>query len=79
MIWPAAVLTSYPGFIVYQFVIGFGLSILETAENPFFTLWILLNMVGFVYFSHKGFSQQPMFYSKSFLEKSSMQNSILRA
>ena len=38
MFWPPAVLTSYAGFIVCQFVIGFGLSILETAANPFLAL-----------------------------------------
>jgi fucose permease len=38
MFWPSAVLTSYTGFIICQFVIGFGLSVLETAANPFLTL-----------------------------------------
>lgn len=37
-IWPAAVLASYAGFVVAQFMIGFGLSILETAANPFLAL-----------------------------------------
>jgi fucose permease len=38
MFWPSAVLVSYPGFIVCQFVVGFGLSTLETAANPFLAL-----------------------------------------
>ena len=38
MFWPCAVLASYPGFILCQFVVGFGLSILETAANPFIAL-----------------------------------------
>lgn len=36
--WPSAVLTSYPGFIISNFVVGFGLSVLETAANPFLAL-----------------------------------------
>ncbi|KAH8587260.1 major facilitator superfamily domain-containing protein [Bisporella sp. PMI_857] len=38
MFWPAAVLTSFPGFIICTFVVGFGLSVLETAANPFLAL-----------------------------------------
>lgn len=38
MFWPSAVLVSFPGFIVSNFVVGFGLSVLETAANPFLTL-----------------------------------------
>jgi fucose permease len=38
MFWPSAVLTSYPGFIISNFVVGFGLSVLETAANPFLAL-----------------------------------------
>jgi len=38
MFWPCAVLTSYPGFIISNFVVGFGLSVLETAANPFLAL-----------------------------------------
>lgn len=38
MFWPSAVLTSFPGFIICNFVVGFGLSILETAANPFIAL-----------------------------------------
>lgn len=38
MFWPSAVLTSFPGFIICNFVVGFGLSILETAANPFMAL-----------------------------------------
>jgi fucose permease len=38
MFWPSAVLASFPGFIICQFVVGFGLSILETAANPFIAL-----------------------------------------
>jgi hypothetical protein len=36
--WPSAVLTSFPGFIISNFVVGFGLSVLETAANPFLAL-----------------------------------------
>lgn len=36
--WPSAVLLSYPGFIVSNFVVAFGLSVLETAANPFIAL-----------------------------------------
>jgi len=38
MFWPSAVLTSFPGFIISNFVVGFGLSVLETAANPFIAL-----------------------------------------
>ncbi|KAF8849314.1 MFS general substrate transporter [Acephala macrosclerotiorum] len=38
MFWPSAVLTSFPGFIISNFVVGMGLSILETAANPFLAL-----------------------------------------
>jgi len=38
MFWPSAVLVSFPGFIVSNFVVGFGLSVLETAANPFLAL-----------------------------------------
>ncbi|QSZ36882.1 hypothetical protein DSL72_006765 [Monilinia vaccinii-corymbosi] len=38
MFWPSAVLTSYTGFIISSCVLGFGLSILETAANPFILL-----------------------------------------
>lgn len=38
MFWPSAVLVSFPGFIICQFVVGFGLSVLETAANPFLAL-----------------------------------------
>jgi fucose permease len=36
--WPAAVLTSWPTFVVTNFIVGFGLSILETGCNPFIML-----------------------------------------
>ncbi|XRM47309.1 hypothetical protein ABZX51_010295 [Aspergillus tubingensis] len=36
--WPSAVLTSYPGFIVSNFIVGSGLAVLETAANPFIAL-----------------------------------------
>lgn len=36
--WPSAVLTSFPGFLISNFVVGFGLSVLETAANPFLAL-----------------------------------------
>lgn len=38
MFWPSAVLYSYTGFVVSNFVVGYGLSILETAANPFLAL-----------------------------------------
>ncbi|OAA62549.1 major facilitator superfamily transporter monosaccharide [Niveomyces insectorum RCEF 264] len=38
MFWPSAVLASFPGFLISSFVVGFGLSILETAANPFIAL-----------------------------------------
>ncbi|KAI1428562.1 fucose permease [Xylaria sp. FL1777] len=36
--WPCAVLTSFPGFLISNFVVGFGLAVLETAANPFIAL-----------------------------------------
>ncbi|CZR60673.1 related to L-fucose permease [Phialocephala subalpina] len=38
MFWPSAVLSSFPGFIISNFVVGMGLSVLETAANPFLAL-----------------------------------------
>lgn len=38
MFWPSAVLASFPGFIISNFVVAFGLSVLETAANPFLAL-----------------------------------------
>ncbi|CZT52783.1 related to L-fucose permease [Rhynchosporium secalis] len=38
MFWPSAVLTSFPGFIISNFVVGFGLAVTETAANPFLAL-----------------------------------------
>ncbi|CAD6444800.1 4d4500dc-d5f4-4f54-8bcd-c12e6fac5846 [Sclerotinia trifoliorum] len=38
MFWPSAVLTSFTGFILSSVVVGLGLSILETAANPFLAL-----------------------------------------
>ncbi|PVH80503.1 MFS general substrate transporter [Cadophora sp. DSE1049] len=38
MFWPSAVLTSFTGFILSNFVVGFGLSVTETAANPFLAL-----------------------------------------
>lgn len=38
MFWPSAVLTSYTGFMISNFVVGFGLAVLETAANPFLAL-----------------------------------------
>ena len=35
LFWPAAVLNRYGAFVAAQFVIGCGLSFLETAANPF--------------------------------------------
>lgn len=36
--WPSAVLTSTPAFIISNFIVGFGLAVLETAANPFIAL-----------------------------------------
>ncbi|WWD18846.1 hypothetical protein CI109_103301 [Kwoniella shandongensis] len=36
--WPSAVLSSYPGFVISNFMIASGLSVLETAANPFIAL-----------------------------------------
>ncbi|WWC63015.1 uncharacterized protein I303_105613 [Kwoniella dejecticola CBS 10117] len=36
--WPSAVLTSYPGFVISNFLAALGLSVLETAANPFIAL-----------------------------------------
>ncbi|KAK3714179.1 hypothetical protein LTR37_007981 [Vermiconidia calcicola] len=36
--WPAAVLTSFPAFVITNFIVAFGLSILEVSANPFITL-----------------------------------------
>lgn len=36
--WPSAVLFSYPALIVSNFIVGLGLSVLETAANPFIIL-----------------------------------------
>lgn len=36
--WPSSILLAYPGFIVSNFIIGFGLSVLETVGNPFVIL-----------------------------------------
>ncbi|MCJ1244389.1 hypothetical protein MMC30_001587 [Trapelia coarctata] len=36
--WPSAVLTSFPAFLVSNFIVGFGVSILEVAANPFVAL-----------------------------------------
>ncbi|KAI1816251.1 fucose permease [Poronia punctata] len=36
--WPSAVLTSFAGFLISNFVVGFGLAVLETAANPFIAL-----------------------------------------
>lgn len=36
--WPSAVLTSYPAYLITNVFVGFGLSILEVAANPFIAL-----------------------------------------
>lgn len=36
--WPSAVLTSYSAFTISNFLVGFGLAVLETAANPFIAL-----------------------------------------
>ena len=38
MFWPSAVLNRFTGFMISTFVVGFGLSVLETAANPFLAL-----------------------------------------
>ncbi|KAI2639020.1 MFS general substrate transporter [Hypomontagnella submonticulosa] len=35
MFWPSAILTSFAGFMICNFVVGFGLAIIETGANPF--------------------------------------------
>jgi fucose permease len=35
MFWPSTVLVSYPGFLVSNFFVGFGFSVIETATNAF--------------------------------------------
>lgn len=36
--WPSAVLHAFGGFMVSNFIVGFGLGVLETAANPFLAL-----------------------------------------
>ncbi|ELR03139.1 hypothetical protein VC83_08477 [Pseudogymnoascus destructans] len=36
--WPSSILITYPGFIISNFIIGFGLSVFETVANPFVIL-----------------------------------------
>ncbi|KAI9676799.1 MAG: hypothetical protein M1829_002894 [Trizodia sp. TS-e1964] len=36
--WPSSVLTSFPAFLISNFIVAFGLSILEIAANPFIAL-----------------------------------------
>jgi fucose permease len=36
--WPSAVLTSYVAFVISNFIVGFGLSCLEIAANPYIAL-----------------------------------------
>jgi len=36
--WPSAVLTSYPAYLITNIFVGFGLSVLEVAANPFICL-----------------------------------------
>lgn len=43
MFWPSAVLASFPGFMISNIVVGFGLAVLETAANPFIVLCGPLN------------------------------------
>jgi fucose permease len=38
MFWPSAVLLSFPGFMISNFFVGFGLSIVEMATETFITL-----------------------------------------
>jgi fucose permease len=36
--WPAGVLESFPAFLITNFIVGLGLSVLEAAANPFIVL-----------------------------------------
>lgn len=36
--WPSAVLTSFPAFLISNFIVGLGLSTLELSANPFIAL-----------------------------------------
>ncbi|KAL1612580.1 hypothetical protein SLS60_000809 [Paraconiothyrium brasiliense] len=36
--WPSAVLTSFPAFLISNFIVGMGLSTLELSANPFIAL-----------------------------------------
>ncbi|ORY12235.1 MFS monosaccharide transporter-like protein [Clohesyomyces aquaticus] len=36
--WPSAVLTSFPAFLISNFIVGLGLSTLEMSANPFIAL-----------------------------------------
>ncbi|MCJ1448879.1 MAG: hypothetical protein MMC23_009398 [Stictis urceolatum] len=36
--WPSAVLGSFPAFIICNFVVGLGISVIETGANPFVAL-----------------------------------------
>ncbi|OCK75999.1 MFS general substrate transporter [Lepidopterella palustris CBS 459.81] len=36
--WPSAVLTSFPAFLISNFIVGLGLSTLEVSANPFIAL-----------------------------------------
>ncbi|OBT87178.1 hypothetical protein VE02_04744 [Pseudogymnoascus sp. 03VT05] len=36
--WPSSILLTYPGFIISNFIIGFGLSVFETVANIFVVL-----------------------------------------
>lgn len=38
MFWPSAVLTSFPAFLISNFITGLGLSTLELSANPFIAL-----------------------------------------
>lgn len=41
--WPCAVLTSFPGFLISNFVVGFGLAVLESMYSGV-TGWIFLSL-----------------------------------
>ena len=43
--WPSAVLTSYTAFVISNFIVGFGLSCLEIAANPFIGKFPLTNLI----------------------------------
>ncbi|KAK5127659.1 hypothetical protein LTR85_007000 [Meristemomyces frigidus] len=80
--WPAAVLTSFPAFVITNFIVAFGLSILEVACNPFIALCgpaeyseIRLNLSQGV--QAVGSVVAPLIASKAFFRKTSNAPSLV--